>query len=66
MSDASRRVGLITDASIYVGPHLARALAATGHDLVLGDPHEGLVDEQWLRSSSMRLLTVAAHIRSAP
>ncbi len=40
-----RRVALITDASFYVGPHLARALAAKGHDLVLGDPQEGLVDE---------------------
>jgi NAD(P)-dependent dehydrogenase (short-subunit alcohol dehydrogenase family) len=28
-----------------VGPHLARALAAKGHDLVLGDPQAGLVDE---------------------
>jgi len=42
---AARRVALITDASFYVGPHLARALAAKGQDLVLGDPQEGLVDE---------------------
>jgi 3-oxoacyl-[acyl-carrier protein] reductase len=40
-----RRVALISDASFYVGPPLARALAARGHDLVLGDPQEGLVDE---------------------
>ena len=43
--NAQRRVALITDASSYVGPHLARALATRGHDLVLGDPQEGLVDE---------------------
>lgn len=43
--DAHRPVSLITDASFYVGPHLARLLAAKGHDLVLGDPREGLVDE---------------------
>ncbi len=40
-----RRVALITDASFYVGPPLARALAAKDHDLVLGDPHEDLVAE---------------------
>jgi len=45
MSDAPRRVSLITDASFYVGPHLARALAAKGHDLVLGDPSDELVGE---------------------
>src|SRR3954447_18316747 len=40
-----RRVALVSDASFYVGPHLARLLAARGHDLVLGDPLAGLVDE---------------------
>ncbi len=44
MSD-TRRVALITDASFYVGPHLARVLAAKDHDLVLGDPPDALVDE---------------------
>lgn len=33
-----RRVALVADASGYVGPPLARLLAARGHDLVLGDP----------------------------
>jgi NAD(P)-dependent dehydrogenase (short-subunit alcohol dehydrogenase family) len=33
-----RRVALVADASGYVGPALARALAERGHDLVLGDP----------------------------
>jgi 3-oxoacyl-[acyl-carrier protein] reductase len=42
---SERRVALITDASFYVGPHLARALAAKDHDLVLGDPQPDLVDE---------------------
>ncbi len=45
MSNTGRRVALITDASFYVGPPLARALAARDHDLVLGDPQEGLVEE---------------------
>jgi NAD(P)-dependent dehydrogenase (short-subunit alcohol dehydrogenase family) len=43
MSD--RRVALVGDAGFYVGPHLARLLAQRGHDLVLGDPEPGLVDE---------------------
>jgi 3-oxoacyl-[acyl-carrier protein] reductase len=44
-ANSERRVALITDAGFYVGPPLARALAAKDHDLVLGDPQEGLVEE---------------------
>ena len=40
-----RRVAVISDASFYVGPDLARNLARRGHDLVLGDPSEALVEE---------------------
>lgn len=40
-----RRVALIADARTYVGPSLARLLAARGHDLVLGDPRDDLVEE---------------------
>ncbi len=43
--DASRRVALIAGAGFYVGPHLAKILAARGHDLVLGDPAPELVSE---------------------
>jgi NAD(P)-dependent dehydrogenase (short-subunit alcohol dehydrogenase family) len=42
---STRRVALIADASSYVGPALARLLAARGHDLVLGEPAPELVDE---------------------
>ena len=42
---SERRVALVADASSYVGPPLARALAARGHDLVVGDPADGLVGE---------------------
>jgi len=48
MTDASnptRRVAMIANASFYIGPPLARLLAERGHDLVLGDPQDGLVDE---------------------
>jgi len=39
----SRRVAVISGANGYVGPHLARLLASRGHDLVLGNPEDGLV-----------------------
>jgi 3-oxoacyl-[acyl-carrier protein] reductase len=39
-----RRVVVINDAAGYVGPSLARLLAAS-HDLVLGEPEDGLADE---------------------
>ncbi|MEO1061197.1 MAG: SDR family oxidoreductase [Actinomycetota bacterium] len=41
----SRRVALVCEASNYVGPDLARTLARRDHDLVLGNPADGLVDE---------------------
>ncbi|HEX9258780.1 MAG TPA: SDR family oxidoreductase [Acidimicrobiales bacterium] len=55
MTDASntRRVAIINDASSYVGPHLARLLAAAGHDLVLGDPEPGLADELAARGATV-------------
>ena len=45
MSETVKRVALVGDASFYVGPALALELARRGHNLVLGDPSEGLVDE---------------------
>ena len=41
----ARRVALLSDASGYVGPALSRLLAGAGHDLVVGDPADGLVAE---------------------
>lgn len=40
-----RRVAVVSDAAGYVGPHLARVLADRGHDLVVGDPADGLREE---------------------
>jgi NAD(P)-dependent dehydrogenase (short-subunit alcohol dehydrogenase family) len=40
-----RRIAIVSDARDYVGPHLARLLAGRGHDLVLGDPADGLTEE---------------------
>jgi NAD(P)-dependent dehydrogenase (short-subunit alcohol dehydrogenase family) len=47
---------MVCDAGFYVGPPLARLLAAGGHDLVLGDPAEGLADE--LHEQSVDVVTV--------
>ena len=44
-SSAKRRVALVADARHYVGPDLARMLAARQHDLVLGDASEELLAE---------------------
>lgn len=41
----SRRVAIITDANMHLGPDLARILASRQHDLVLGEPAPGLAEE---------------------
>jgi 3-oxoacyl-[acyl-carrier protein] reductase len=48
-----RRVAVVSDAAMYVGPDLAKALADRGHDLVVGDPAEGLVAELEARGASV-------------
>ncbi len=55
MSD--RRVALVAAAGFYVGPDLARLLAASGHDLVLGDARPELVAE--LQASGVRVHAVS-------
>ena len=45
MTEAQRRVALIANTSLYIGAPLAREMARRGHDLVIGDPEPGLVDE---------------------
>jgi NAD(P)-dependent dehydrogenase (short-subunit alcohol dehydrogenase family) len=52
----TRRVAIVSDASAYVGPHLARLLARQDHDLVVGDPADGLADE--LAATGARVVTV--------
>jgi NAD(P)-dependent dehydrogenase (short-subunit alcohol dehydrogenase family) len=56
-TETGRRVALITDASFYVGPPLARALAARDHDLVLGDPQDGLVDELTAMGAAVEIVS---------
>ncbi|MSZ31970.1 MAG: 3-ketoacyl-ACP reductase, partial [Actinobacteria bacterium] len=57
MSQSPRPVAIINDGSFYVGPPLARALASSGFDLVVGDPAEGLVSE--LESLGASVVTVS-------
>jgi 3-oxoacyl-[acyl-carrier protein] reductase len=45
MTQSTHRVAIINDGSFYVGPPMARMLASRGHDLVIGDPADGLIDE---------------------
>ena len=42
---SNRRVALIADGSFFVGPALARVLAARDHDIAIAHPLEGLVEE---------------------
>ena len=41
----TRRVAIVANTAFYVGPDLALELARRGHDLVIGSPRAGLVDE---------------------
>ena len=43
--EPGRRVALIADGSFFVGPALARVLAARDHDIAIAHPLDGLVDE---------------------
>lgn len=45
MTEEPRRVAVVGNGRFYVGPALCRALAARGHDLVIGDPTDELVAE---------------------
>jgi 3-oxoacyl-[acyl-carrier protein] reductase len=45
MSQTPRPVAVVNDGSFYVGPPLARALATSGYDLVIGDPADGLLHD---------------------
>jgi NAD(P)-dependent dehydrogenase (short-subunit alcohol dehydrogenase family) len=52
-----RRVALVANTDFYIGPPLARLLAARGHDLVVGDPQEGLVDELAALGTAVEVVT---------
>jgi NAD(P)-dependent dehydrogenase (short-subunit alcohol dehydrogenase family) len=52
-----RRVAVVGNAGFYAGPDLARSLAARGHDLVVGDPDEGLVAELEAAGAAVEVVT---------
>ena len=51
-----RRIAIVSDAASYVGPDLARVLAERGHDLVVGDPADGLVEELTAAGASVEVV----------
>jgi 3-oxoacyl-[acyl-carrier protein] reductase len=53
---SGRRVAVVAPAATYVGPDLARLLVQRHHDLVLGDPAPGLVEE--LSDAGARVVAV--------
>ncbi len=57
-----RRVALVANAGFYVGPELARALVRRDHDLVLGDPAPGLVDELEGLGAQVQVVTGVADL----
>ncbi len=66
-TDSDRRVALIASCSFFVGPALARLLADRGHDLVIGDPEEGLVADLEQRGAAVEVVTgVAAAAEGNP
>ncbi len=67
MSDPTatvRRVALLNDTSFYVGPTLARTLAHRGHDLVIGDPADGLADELRAIGAHVEVVTGVRSLRT--
>jgi NAD(P)-dependent dehydrogenase (short-subunit alcohol dehydrogenase family) len=62
-SDGSRRVALVASTAGYVGPPLARLLAERGHDLVIGDPEPGLVDDLEAAGATVEVVTDVQDLR---
>jgi NAD(P)-dependent dehydrogenase (short-subunit alcohol dehydrogenase family) len=59
----ARRVALVANTDFYVGPPLARVLASRGHDLVVGDPQDGLVDELEAMGASVEVVEGVGDLR---
>lgn len=62
VTNEGRRVALVANTRFYVGPDIARQLAARGHDLVIGDPADGLVDELTSMGSAVEAVTGVADL----
>jgi 3-oxoacyl-[acyl-carrier protein] reductase len=57
-----RRVALVANTSFYVGPDIARFLARRDHDLVVGDPAPGLVEELEALGAHVEVVTHVADL----
>lgn len=57
-----RRVALVANTQFYVGPPIARLLADRGHDLVIGDPQDGLVAELESSGATVEVVTGVADL----
>jgi 3-oxoacyl-[acyl-carrier protein] reductase len=69
MPEPSRPVALVANADFYVGPALARQLAAGGFDLVLGDPPANLVADLEAAGATVEAVTGVGNLarpESAP
>jgi NAD(P)-dependent dehydrogenase (short-subunit alcohol dehydrogenase family) len=58
----SRRVAIITDTKMHVGPDLARELVQKEHDLVIGEPADGLADELREMGGTIEVVTGVADL----
>jgi 3-oxoacyl-[acyl-carrier protein] reductase len=57
-------VALIADTSFYVGPAIARLLAAAGHDLAIAAPADELVDELGTLGATVEVVPERMRLRS--
>ncbi len=58
----TRRVAIVSDARSYVGPNLSLLLADRGHDLIVGDPAPGLVEDLESRGAAVEAVTGARNL----
>ncbi len=61
---SAKRVAIITDTQLSLGPHLARGFARLGYGLVIADPAEGLPEE--LRALGAELVVVPGLEQEGP
>ncbi len=59
-----KRVAIITDAQLNIGPYLARKMAKANYNLVIADPRKGLPKE--LRSLGAKVVVVPGIEQEAP
>jgi 3-oxoacyl-[acyl-carrier protein] reductase len=63
-SNTGRRVAIINDAMLQIGPPLARKFAMMGYDLVIAQPAEGLVKE--LESHGSKVVVIEGVEQEGP